>query len=62
MGARLLEAGIKTAVITQGADGCLVFDAKEGNFHQAAFDVPVVDSTGYTSNAGHSDPACQSLL
>lgn len=46
MGGRLLEAGIKTAVITQGADGCLVFDAKEGNFHQGAFDVPVADSTG----------------
>ena len=46
MGAHLLKAGIKTAVITQGADGCLVFDAKEKNFHQPAFDVPVVDSTG----------------
>jgi sugar/nucleoside kinase (ribokinase family) len=46
MGARLLKAGIETAVITKGADGCLVFDAKEGNFHQSAFDVPVVDSTG----------------
>ncbi|MCD6334187.1 MAG: hypothetical protein J7M27_02505 [Candidatus Latescibacteria bacterium] len=46
MGVRLLEAGIETAVITQGADGCLVFDAKEGNFHQPAFDVSVVDSTG----------------
>ena len=46
MGARLLEAGVETAVITEGADGCLVFDAKEGNFHQPAFDVPVVGSTG----------------
>ena len=46
MGARLLEAGVETAVITEGADGCLVFDAKKGNFHQPAFDVPVVDSTG----------------
>jgi sulfofructose kinase len=46
MGARLLEAGIETAVITEGADGCLVFDAKEGDFYQPAFDVSVADSTG----------------
>ena len=46
VGARLMEAGVETAVITQGADGCLVFDAKEGVFSQSAFDVPVVDSTG----------------
>jgi len=46
VGTSLLEAGVKTAVITQGADGCLVFDAREGCFHQSAFGVPVVDSTG----------------
>jgi len=46
VGARLVETGVETAVITQGADGCLVFDAKEGVFSQSAFDVPVVDSTG----------------
>jgi len=46
VGARLLKVGVETAVITQGADGCLVFDAKEGDFHQSAFNVPVVDSTG----------------
>ena len=46
MGARLLKTGLETAVVTQGADGCLVFDAKEGTFHQPAFDLPVVDSTG----------------
>jgi sugar/nucleoside kinase (ribokinase family) len=42
----LLKVGVKTVVITQGAQGCRVFQDTGNCFEQAAYSVAVCDTTG----------------
>ncbi len=42
----VMEGGAFTAIVTLGADGCVVYDREEGLFHEPALPVRAVDTTG----------------
>jgi sulfofructose kinase len=43
---RLLGAGVRTVIETAGARGCSAFAADGSTFHQAAFPIEAIDTTG----------------
>jgi sugar/nucleoside kinase (ribokinase family) len=43
---RLLGAGVRTMIETAGARGCHVFAEDSGTFHQPAFPIEAIDTTG----------------